>query len=93
MALEMKLSDQTEKEFKLYLKGLIIDELNEIRKEEQLRQPYLNKSDMCEWLGISRNTLNKMIRAGLKVSVVDGVKLIGKLTVLEFLKEHEMYML
>ena len=48
---------------------------------------------MATWLGVSKNTLDKFIKAGLKVSDINGSQLIGKQTALEFLKDHETYML
>ncbi|ATP36568.1 hypothetical protein [Ligilactobacillus salivarius] len=79
MALEMELSPVTEEAFKKYFRELLLEQVNEIRQDEMKSRPYLNKKDMAAWLGVSKNTLDKFI--------------IGKQTALEFLKDHETYML
>lgn len=93
MALEMELSPVTEEAFKKYFRELLLEQVNEIRQDEMKSRPYLNKKDMAAWLGVSKNTLDKFIKAGLKVSDINGSQLIGKQTALEFLKDHETYML
>lgn len=64
----------------------VTDAITKARKEEQ---PYLNKKEMCQWLGVSYATLAKFIAHGLPVANIDGMKLIGKETAIKFLKEHE----
>ena len=93
MALEMELSPVTEEAFKKYFRELLLEQVNEIRQDEMKSRPYLNKKDMAAWLGVSKHTLDKFIKAGLKVSDINGSQLIGKQTALEFLKDHETYML
>ena len=70
----------------------VTDAINKARKEEQHTKPYLNKKEMCEWLGISYATLAKFIAHGLPVANIDGIKLIGKETAINFLKEHEEFL-
>ena len=66
MALEMELSPVTEEAFKKYFRELLLEQVNEIRQDEMKSRPYLNKKDMAAWLGVSKNTLDKFIKAGLK---------------------------
>lgn len=67
----------------------VTDAIEKARQEEQHTKPYLNKKEMCQWLGISYATLAKFIAHGLPVANIDGMKLIGKETAITFLKEHE----
>ena len=71
MALEMELSPVTEEAFKKYFRELLLEQVNEIRQDEMKSRPYLNKKDMATWLGVSKNTLDKFIKAGLKVSDIN----------------------
>ncbi len=67
----------------------VTDAIEKARQEEQHTKPYLNKKEMCQWLGVSYATLAKFIAHGLPVANIDGMKLIGKETAITFLKEHE----
>lgn len=82
--------DQTQKEeLGKDIYTTVTDAIEKARKEEQHAKPYLNKKEMCQWLGISYATLTKFIAYGLPVANIDGMKLIGKETAIKFLKEHE----
>jgi predicted site-specific integrase-resolvase len=56
---------------------------------EQLKI-FMNLGQSCEYLKVSRNTLNKFIRLGLKVSVINGTKRIRRDDADEFMKKHLM---
>lgn len=82
--------DQTQKEeLGKDIYTTVTDAITKARKEEQHAKPYLNKKEMCQWLGVSYATLTKFIAHGLPVANIDGMKLIGKETAIKFLKEHE----
>lgn len=50
---------------------------------------WLRKGECAEHMGIARTTLDSWIKKGLKVSVVQGVQLISKQALNEFLQEHQ----
>lgn len=53
-------------------------------------RPYLNRTDMAKYLGVSQSTVSAWVAIGLPVAVIDGRKLYGKKTVNQWLKEHEI---
>lgn len=87
--IKVLLTDEQQKELNSVVYDTLTGAIHKARKEEQHAEPYLNKKDMCDWLKISMGTLNKFIRLGLPVADIDGTKLIGKETALQFLKNHE----
>ncbi|MBO0480171.1 helix-turn-helix domain-containing protein [Vagococcus fluvialis] len=51
--------------------------------------PYMRSKQACEYLSVSENTLAKFIAEnGLPVTVIDGVKLISKADMDEFVISH-----
>lgn len=86
---QIVLDEQQRKELNADVYTTIKDAINKARKEEQQAKPYLNKKEMAKWLGVSTDTIYKFIRNGLPVATVGGMQLIGKETVIKFLKEHE----
>ncbi|MCT7890698.1 MAG: DNA-binding protein [Lactobacillus crispatus] len=53
-------------------------------------RPYLNRTDMAKYLGVSQSTVGAWAEHGMPFAVVDGRKLYGKQTVNQWLKEHEI---
>ena len=53
-------------------------------------RPYLNRTDMAKYLGVSQSTVGAWVKDGLPVAIVDGRKLYGKQTVNQWLKDHEI---
>lgn len=52
-------------------------------------KPYMNKKEAAEYIGVSFNTLKKFEREGLPVIEVDGVMLIKKSDIDEFLDSYK----
>lgn len=61
----------------------------EFSERESQSKDYMNLKDVCAYIGVSYITLRKWMAAGLKCITIDGVKLIAKSTLIEFLKDHE----
>ena len=87
--IKVLLTDEQQKELNDVVYNTLTDAIHKARQEEQHAKPYLNKTEMSKWLGISMGTLNNFIHNGLPVANIDGTKLIGKETALQFLKDHE----
>lgn len=87
--IKVLLSDEQQEELSAVVYNTLTDAIHKARKEEQHAKPYLNKTEMSKWLGVSMGTLNNFIHNGLPVANIDGTKLIGKETALQFLKNHE----
>lgn len=87
--IKVLLSDEQRKELYNDTYNIMADAIRKARQEEQHAKPYLNKTEMSKWLGINVGTLNKFILNGLPVANIDGTKMIGKETALQFLKDHE----
>ena len=82
--------DQTQKEeLSKDIYTTVTDAIAKARQEEQHAKPYLNKKEMSQWLGVTVYTVNKFIHNGLPVANIGGMKLIGKETALNFLRDHE----
>lgn len=86
---QIVLDEQQRKELSSNVYNILRDAIKQAKKEEQCAKPYLNKKEMAKWLGVSTDTLYKFIKNGLPVTNIDGMQLIGKETVIEFLKQHE----
>lgn len=63
--------------------------LKDLLKKTNQYPPYMNIKKACEYLSVSRGTLNKFIREdGLPITVIDGIKLISKSDLDEFMLNH-----
>lgn len=69
--MQVILTDEQIKEIQLLLANLIEQEINNRLKSSSLESPYLNKKQVCDYLGISNNTLDSWIQKGLPVIRVD----------------------
>nr|WP_321315949.1 helix-turn-helix domain-containing protein [uncultured Ligilactobacillus sp.] len=86
---QVVLDEQQRKELSNDIYNTVKNAINKAKQEEQHAKPYLNKKEMAKWLGVSTDTIYKFIRNGLPVANIDGMQLIGKETIINFLKEHE----
>ncbi|WP_290032802.1 helix-turn-helix domain-containing protein [Ligilactobacillus cholophilus] len=86
---QVVLDEQQRKELSNDIYNTVKNAISKAKQEEQHAKPYLNKKEMAKWLGVSTDTIYKFIRNGLPVANIDGMQLIGKETIINFLKEHE----
>lgn len=54
-----------------------------------INKPYMNKKEAAQYINVSFNTLQKFIDNGLPVIEVDGVKLLSKKDIDEFLEKNK----
>lgn len=80
----LKLDSEFLGEYKLLLINLAKETIEEV-KSGYSQKEYMNKKEAAEYIGISFNTLKKFEREGLKIINVDGVQLIKRNDIDEFL--------
>lgn len=52
-------------------------------------RPYLNQKEIAKWLGVSAPTINAWVKKGMPVAVINGQKLYGKSSAIDWLKQQE----
>lgn len=81
-------------EFNDELRKLMLDTAFEAFKkagEAKSLPEFMKLGEACEYLSVSRVTLDRLIRNhGLKASVIDGITRVSKHDVIEFMKEHQI---
>ncbi|AUA19849.1 helix-turn-helix domain-containing protein [Streptococcus suis] len=65
--MQVILSDEQVHQIQLLIADLIKQEVENRLDNSNLRSPFLNKQQACDYLGISNNTLDSWIRKGLPV--------------------------
>lgn len=63
--MQVLLLEEQVKQIQLLLSNLIQQEIEKRLSNSNLESPYLNKTQTCEYLGISNNTLDSWINKGL----------------------------
>ena len=66
-----------------------IEEAFNLQKTRAELPPYMKKKEACIYLSCSFNTLQKLIRNGLEVVMVDGIERISKKSIDEFMEKHK----
>lgn len=64
--------------------------VEKVRREAGLSKEWLRKGETCKYIGIANSTLDRWIAEGLKISIVNGVQLISKKAINEFLIKHQI---
>ena len=72
------------------LHKVLSQSVEQVRREAGLNKEWLKKKEAAAYIGISRTTLDDWIQAGLKISLVNGVQLISKKDITEFLVAHRV---
>ena len=65
--MQVLLLDEQVRQIQLILSDLIQQEIENRLSNSNLESPFLNKTQTCEYLGISNNTLDCWIKKGLPV--------------------------
>ncbi|UTH14063.1 helix-turn-helix domain-containing protein [Macrococcus equipercicus] len=81
----LKLEESTIKGFEEMFSQIAQKTLEDIYRGNNI-QPYLNKKQASEYIGISFNTLKKFIDDGLPIIDVAGVQMIRKIDIDQFLE-------
>ena len=78
------LSDEASKELINEIKRIVFDGIN--RANDSNNKPFLSSiNELCEWLGASRPTINKLISDGLPKHQIDGKTFYNKKEIEKFL--------
>lgn len=88
-SIAVHLDPEMDKSLREYICTLTRESIDQVRKEASLSKEWLRKGEASKFIGISPKILNDWIDKGLKTSVVEGVTLISKNSITEFLIEHE----
>lgn len=86
--LPLKLSDEFTKTYEELIIKITKDTIEKTQNGLGYK-PYMNKKEAAQYIGISYNTLCKFIECGLPVIEIDGVKLISKKQIDEFLEKNK----
>ncbi|MCM3741011.1 helix-turn-helix domain-containing protein [Oceanobacillus luteolus] len=52
-------------------------------------KPYMNKKEAAQYIGVSFNTFQKLEKMGLPIIEIDGIRLVRKQDIDDFLDEHK----
>lgn len=85
--MEIKLDDQQQIEIKTLVSNAIKAGIEQARDNER---PYLTRTEASKFFGVSQNQLTKWASLGMPVAVVDGRKLYGKKSIINWLASHEV---
>ena len=89
MTLEISFAPQHEKIIKEYLHSLLVNVVKQLEHEQKLNNKYVNKKSLCKYLGLSNNTVDKLIASGLPQINVDGVAFYDKTQVDQWLTNYK----
>lgn len=88
--MDVKLPEEQEQQLYNSIQGLLQKAVEETERKTAISSPWLKgKKAVCKYLGISDQTLGKLIKAGLPVHFVDGLESVHffyKPEITEFLK-------
>lgn len=87
--LKIQISDEFNASFEAYLKETARNVIQEVMNNPIERKEYLNKSEACSFLGISRASLEKLIHKGLPIVMIESRVLISKESIKEFMRSIE----
>lgn len=86
--LTILLSEQQQLHLQESLHQLLIKEVNQFRVELGLNERYIKKNQLCHYLNLSNNTIDKLIMEGLPKINIQGVVLYDRVEVDNWLKSY-----
>lgn len=87
-ALQVILPDEAAESLRQNIYSLITDTVETARKDAGLNKQWVNKKGAYEYAGVSYKTLKEWINQGLPVHVIDGVQLLSKSEIDQFILNH-----
>lgn len=69
------------------LNEVITKSASELNTSQNVKM-YMNKKEAAEYIGVSFNTLKKFIKAGLKTVEIEGIEMIRKVDIDEFIEKR-----
>jgi len=86
----IKLDNNTLLSLKKLFRDVVVDAMEDLELLQDNTKPVLNKKEACDYLNISFNSLKKLEQAGLPVVNVDGLQLIRKIDIDNFLDKNRI---
>ncbi|MFP4921188.1 helix-turn-helix domain-containing protein [Staphylococcus coagulans] len=81
------LSKETITAIEKVLNEVITKSASELNTAQNVKM-YMNKKEVAEYIGVSFNTLKKFIKAGLKTVEIEGIEMIRKVDIDEFIEKR-----
>lgn len=88
-SIAVRLDPEMDKSLRQYIYDLTKESIDQAKKDAVIDKEYLRKGEAATYIGISPKILNDWINKGLKTSVIEGVTLISKSNITEFLIDNE----
>lgn len=90
MPLEVMLSQQADNELKKQVYTIIMEAIENARRDSDLDKPFLKKGATAKWLEVDPKTITKMVAKGLPCHYTAGVQLFNKREVEQFILDHKL---
>jgi len=82
------LSDKQQEAIQSKVYEIVSSQVNNFQSNLALNKKYLKKYQLCQYLNLSNNTVDKLIAEGLPYIDVDGVILYDKTLIDKWLQNH-----
>lgn len=89
-SISVRLDPEMDTSLRKYIYELTRESIDQVRKETALSKEWLRKGEAAKYIGISPKILNDWIGKGLKTSVVEGITMISKSNISNFLIDYEL---
>ncbi|MFS7394070.1 helix-turn-helix transcriptional regulator [Carnobacterium maltaromaticum] len=86
--LTILLSDTQKQRLQETIHQLLKNEVTQFQTDLGLNNRYLKKNQLCQYLNLSNNTIDKLIVEGLPRININGIVLYDKLEIDKWLKKH-----
>lgn len=86
--LTILLSDTQKQRLQETIHQLLENEVTQFQTDLGINNRYLKKNQLCQYLNLSNNTIDKLIVKGLPRININGIVLYDKLEIDKWLKKH-----
>ncbi|EGO2612191.1 DNA-binding protein [Enterococcus faecalis] len=89
MTMQVLLSEDQQELIKKSLHELLLNEINHFKNGLVSNEKYLKKKQICVYLNLSNNTVDRLIEAGMPRINIQGIILYPKEEIDEWLKKYQ----
>ncbi|EOA6374218.1 DNA binding domain, excisionase family [Enterococcus faecalis 20.SD.W.06] len=89
MTMQVLLSEDQQELIKKSLHELLLNEINHFKNGLASNEKYLKKKQICVYLNLSNNTVDRLIEAGMPRINIQGIILYPKEEIDEWLKKYQ----
>lgn len=89
MTMQVLLSEDQQELIKKSLHELLLNEINYFKNGLASNEKYLKKKQICVYLNLSNNTVDRLIEAGMPRINIQGIILYPKEEIDEWLKKYQ----